>query len=528
MINIRKFFNGLNIVPRSDGATAPDSQGDLAVSSADGKLYYNNGTTSSPILTGDNSGIITNKLLQDSTVWFVDASDNSKAIKFDAAGTTATSTTLLSTQTANRILSLPDSTDTLIARNTTDTLTNKSISGSTNTLSNIANASLSNMAAHTFKGNNTGSSAAPLDLTATQLTAELNNFVGDSGSGGTKGLVPAPASGDAAASKFLKADGTWSTTPGTTGANTALSNLALVAINTSLLPGVSNSINLGSASFVWLNSYINTANILGSMNINGLGSWSQGVTATDSIVYDTALQSGLQKNLAITTTAGGSLAKSLGLYTGNAASGNSGDIIIQTGTSPATRGIVQINGSAINANSNQIHNVTNPTSAQDAATKAYVDSQVAYTPPNSEVWITDSNNDATAYGTTNTFVRRFLTTTKNTGSDITYADSATLGGSWTINTTGTYSIYYSEIFVGDAYMTLVVNGSEGSTAVQSITNTTDVRMFTSSGGNGDVHSGSVSLHLTAGDVIWAQTSGNAIFGTASFRKFCSVRITRLS
>jgi hypothetical protein len=35
-------------------------------------------------------------------------------------------------------------------------------------------------------------------------------MVGDGGSGGKVGLVPAPASGDAAANKFLKADGTWS------------------------------------------------------------------------------------------------------------------------------------------------------------------------------------------------------------------------------------------------------------------------------------------------------------------------------
>jgi hypothetical protein len=34
-------------------------------------------------------------------------------------------------------------------------------------------------------------------------------MVGDSGSGGLAGNVPAPAAGDAAAGKFLRADGTW-------------------------------------------------------------------------------------------------------------------------------------------------------------------------------------------------------------------------------------------------------------------------------------------------------------------------------
>jgi hypothetical protein len=46
-----------------------------------------------------------------------------------------------------------------------------------------------------------------------KITAPV--MVGDSGSGGTAGIVPAPASGDAAAGKFLKADGTFAVPPGT-------------------------------------------------------------------------------------------------------------------------------------------------------------------------------------------------------------------------------------------------------------------------------------------------------------------------
>jgi len=73
----------------------------------------------------------------------------------------------------------------------------------------VTNAKLADVATATFKGRTTAGTGDPEDLTATQATALLNNFVGDSGSGGTKGLVPAPASGDAAAGKFLKANGSW-------------------------------------------------------------------------------------------------------------------------------------------------------------------------------------------------------------------------------------------------------------------------------------------------------------------------------
>lgn len=73
----------------------------------------------------------------------------------------------------------------------------------------ITNAKLADVATATFKGRNTAGTGDPEDLTVTQATALLNAFVGDSGAGGTKGLVPAPAAGDAAAGKFLKADGTY-------------------------------------------------------------------------------------------------------------------------------------------------------------------------------------------------------------------------------------------------------------------------------------------------------------------------------
>lgn len=60
------------------------------------------------------------------------------------------------------------------------------------------------------------STTAPLtgggDLSADRTLA-ISDMTGDSGGGGTKGAVPAPAAGDAAAGKFLKAGGGWALPP---------------------------------------------------------------------------------------------------------------------------------------------------------------------------------------------------------------------------------------------------------------------------------------------------------------------------
>jgi len=47
------------------------------------------------------------------------------------------------------------------------------------------------------------------------LRINVTKLVGDSGAGGTAGLAPAPGAGDAAAGKYLDADGTWTVPPDT-------------------------------------------------------------------------------------------------------------------------------------------------------------------------------------------------------------------------------------------------------------------------------------------------------------------------
>lgn len=69
-----------------------------------------------------------------------------------------------------------------------------------------------------------------LNRTPTDVTALLDAVTGDTGSGGVKGLVPAPGSGDAAAGKFLSAGGTWEIPDGGGGGATSLAGLSDVSI----------------------------------------------------------------------------------------------------------------------------------------------------------------------------------------------------------------------------------------------------------------------------------------------------------
>lgn len=130
----KNFLEGLGIIPKA--ATGNSKFGEIDVSASSlaspaNTLNFHNGTSSSPVLTVAHAaqGIlrVKNKDLEDSTTAIVDATDTTIKLLFNAAGTASTSTTLLTSQTGNRVLTLPDATDTIVARNTSDTLTNKTL-----------------------------------------------------------------------------------------------------------------------------------------------------------------------------------------------------------------------------------------------------------------------------------------------------------------------------------------------------------------------------------------------------------------
>jgi len=132
-------------------------------------------------------------------------------------------------------------------------------------------------------------------------------------------------------------------------------------------------------------------------------------------------------------------------------------------------------------------------------------------------------NTANGYGSTNTKIRRFTTTVNSAGVDITYADSATLGGTFTINTNGVYSVSYCDQFTAAATLGLSIDSTQLTTNIQSVTAVNVLSICTTTGGN-VAEVALATFYAAAASVVRAHTDGVAAGVTSGGTQFTIARV----
>ena len=129
-----------NTLPVANGGTGATTltSGNFVVGAGTSAVTTTKAVPTGTVVGTSDTQTLTNKSIDSLNCFVVDNTDDTKKIGFDASGaTTAKTLTLASAHTDNRTITIPDTTDTLVGRDTSDTLTNKTISGVDNTISDI-------------------------------------------------------------------------------------------------------------------------------------------------------------------------------------------------------------------------------------------------------------------------------------------------------------------------------------------------------------------------------------------------------
>ena len=267
-----------------------------------------------------------------------DGTDFNKGIRFRSSSSAASAITLLdAVSSAGRVVTLPDATTTLVGRDTTDTLTNKSISGSTNTLTNIANASLTNSAI-TINGTSTslGGSISVGTVTSVTGTSPVVS------SGGNTPAISMPAATTSVNGYLTSTD--WTTFNNKSNTNGTVTSVAALTLGTTGTD-LSSTVATGTTTpVITLNVPTASASNRGALSSTDWTTFNNKTSNTGTVtsVSGTGTVNGLTLTGTVTTTGSLTLGGTLDLSSPPAIGGTTAAAI--TGTTITGTKFVGISG----------------------------------------------------------------------------------------------------------------------------------------------------------------------------------------
>jgi hypothetical protein len=188
---------------------------------------------------------------------------------------------------------------------------------------------------------------------------------------------------------------------------------------------------------------------------------------------------------------------------GNLTLPTGGDIVGTTATQTLTGKTIDIASNTLTGVQAELVSGVNIKTINGGSLLGAGDVAVSSSPGNSAIIVNTSNG----FGSTATKIRRFTTTLTSVGSDITYADSATDGASFTINSGGFYAVTYQD--GGEAASSLIgisINSNQLTTNIGSINAANRLaNVYTYLGGGWGVVT--IVTRCVTGDVIRPHTTG---------------------
>lgn len=351
----------------------------------------------------------------------------------------------------------------------------------------VTSATLAQMPAHTYKGNNTAALANALDITQAQLTADLIAFTSS-----LQGVVPASPGGT---TTFLRADGAWVTPAGGASPTTTKGDLAGFSTVSARVPVGTDAQVLTADSTQALG--VKWATAAGGGNVTGPGSAVVGHVALFNNVGGTLLS---DSGFATASAATASTIMSRDTNA-NVMINNVSDNIATTATAHGTTTITSASAGFQNFTGQDVQTVVLP----DATT---LTAGMGFTIANlSSGLVTVQTNGAAVL----TYLQ------PNTVKPITVVTVGTTAGTWSYPLTPVYSpAEASETY--DDFLSTSITGAlnwSQNTSVGTITHATTANAAGHNGilqlATGASASGAASEHLDLGDVTMSATAGATIW-----------------